>query len=74
MNVTTRAANQFHGIDPEHVAAILDHLRTTAIPPATHIVEVETTGRAYRCIVGQHIETGARTLLGVLETQREESS
>lgn len=67
MNISTRAAQQLHNLDPDHVAAILDHLRDADIDSRQNVVEIDIPGHRFRAFVARRLEDDALMLLGVVE-------
>ncbi len=66
MNVNPRVGTQLYALAPDHVAAILDHLRYRSFGPGSHLVEVAAIGTTCRCCVARH-KDHALILLSVVE-------
>ncbi len=56
MNVNPRVGTQLYALAPDHVAAILDHLRYRTYGPGSHLVEIDVRGHRIRCLVARHYD------------------
>lgn len=69
MNISARAAQQLHNLDPDDCAKVLDCLRDHRTQNGVQVVTIETaSGFGFKAFVGQH-KDGSLVLISVVEAR-----